>query len=474
MMNWQKLLICNIPRDGGGGPDSNSGGDTQGYSVGDPSDDTSETVGPNDPSPPGDPDAPSQNAFEAAFQGGIPGFSSSPDRAQGFDAQNAVTNAVTNDMAPSTSLGSGLGLGPTSLGSFGFSGATGNSTARGGALTDPADVPGYEGPGKVADTSFGGSLAPDLGHLGPDFSSANSVLADPAVTSLSAERVGALTNVAPTYDQAALTTASQKAIDAALAGLVEAPAAIGVNPATTPTSAPSTIGSTTKSNDVAPSTTPTADSSTTKGPGTSVTGIGLVDGFLSSVMNNPVSAVTNAVVGVVGGPFGLANSISGIMGGPTIGGLVSGAVGTGSGYGNTVTSSSEKGGFSPGNNPGGGPSTPNNFGGGGGNDGGGNDGGGGGGNSGGGITSILEPTAVLPKKTDSPSTFVDYDLAKSPTAAPKYTYPDYGVYSYPDVTAPQGASFSDNYALQFPVIPEYPNLSNTNQGILDAFPVYPR
>jgi hypothetical protein len=102
--------------------------------------------------------------------------------------------------------------------------------------------------------------------------------------------------------------------------------------------------------------------------------------------------------------------------------------------------------------------------------GGGNDSGGGN-SGGGGITSILEPTSVSPKKTDPASTFVDYDLTKSPTVAPKYTYPDYGVYTAPKVTAPQGASFSNNYALQFPVIPKYPNLSNTNQGILDAFPV---
>lgn len=85
----------------------------------------------------------------------------------------------------------------------------------------------------------------------------------------------------------------------------------------------------------------------------------------------------------------------------------------------------------------------------------------------------LAPTTTTPAatKTTPASTFVDYDLTKSPTTAPKYTYPDYGVYTAPKVTAPQGASFSDNYALQFPVIPKYPNLSNTNQGILDAFPV---
>lgn len=355
-------------------------------------------------------------------------FKSTPDKALGFDAQNAA-NALSKDAEFSDIGNLGAQAASSSLGKSGAAQSQANAN----------EVAAQE----IADASDKDKAKAEMQAVSEDKASREAKeMADKA---------------------------SKEAIDRALAGLVEAPAAIGVNPATTPTSAPSTIGSTTKSNDVTPSTTPTADSSTSKGPGTTVTGLSLIDGFLSSVMNNPVSAVTNAVVGVVGGPFGLANSISGIMGGPTIGGLVSGAVGTGSGYGNTVTSSSEKGGFSPGNNPGGGPSTSDNFGGGGG-----NDGGGGGGNSGGGITSILEPTAVLPKKTDPASTFVDYDLAKSPTAAPKYTYPDYGVYSYPDVTAPQGASFSDNYALQFPVIPEYPNLSNTNQGILDAFPVYTR
>ena len=90
------------------------------------------------------------------------------------------------------------------------------------------------------------------------------------------------------------------------------------------------------------------------------------------------------------------------------------------------------------------------------------------GGTGGGITTIPSTTTT---KTTPADTFVTYDLGKKNTPAPVYTYPNYGVYTAPKITAPQGASFSDNYALQFPVIPKYPNLSNTNQGILDAFPV---
>jgi len=188
MMGWQNLLLCNIPRDGGGndagnGPDGGPG-DNQGSAVGDPSNDTQDTVGPNDPSPPDatppdsqDPDAPSPNAKEAAFQGGL----------QGLGFGTSLSNA----------------LGDTSLGSFGLSGVTSNtsapgtSTSFGGAVTDPGSVPGYEGPGNtVADTSFGSSLAPDLGNLGGDLTSgANSVFADPSVTNVAYDRVGALTNV---------------------------------------------------------------------------------------------------------------------------------------------------------------------------------------------------------------------------------------------------------------------------------------
>lgn len=347
MMNWQKLLICNIPRDGGNN-DSSSNGDNQGSAVGDPSDDTSDTVGPNDPA-----NAPSPNAVEAAFQGGIPGLS----------------------------FGSSLSsaLGPTSMGSFGLSGVTSNtsapgtSTPFGGAVTDPGSVPGYEGPGNtVADTSFGGSLAPDLGNLGEDLTSgANSVFADPGVSTVSYDKVGALTNVtaalSPTTTPVSQTTTP-------------------VSPTTTTT----TIGTTTgKSTAVSPST--STPSTSTPSTSTSTSTISsMIDGFLSGL---------------------------------------------------DTTRGSPAGDASGGNNVGG---------------------------TGGGITTIPSTTTT---KTTPADTFVTYDLGKKDTPAPVYTYPNYGVYTAPKITAPQGASFSDNYALQFPVIPKYPNLSNTNQGILDAFPV---
>ena len=130
----------------------------------------------------------------------------------------------------------------------------------------------------------------------------------------------------------------------------------------------STIGNTAAPSGVSPSTStspstsstpssssPTANSSTTKGPGYDVTGISVLDNAITAALNNPVSAATNLGVGLIGGPVGIANSISGLLGGPTIGGAVSSAIGTGSGYGNTSTS---KSGDSSTSNPSGpGPST---------------------------------------------------------------------------------------------------------------------
>jgi len=51
------------------------------------------------------------------------------------------------------------------------------------------------------------------------------------------------------------------------------------------------------------------------------TGIGMLD----NAMNNPGTAAINAGFGLVGGPLGIANSISGLVGGPTLGGMVTGS-----------------------------------------------------------------------------------------------------------------------------------------------------
>jgi hypothetical protein len=144
---------------------------------------------------------------------------------------------------------------------------------------------------------------------------------------------------------------------------------------------------------------------------------------------------------------------------------VSSAIGTGSGYGNTVSSSSGPSTSGP---SGLGPST--------------SDQGPSGGNGSGGIGDLTPTTTASGTSTGSTTTsnasspFVAYDLTKKATPSPATdsTYANY--YTKPvssgiAAIAPQGASFSNNYALQFPLIPKYPNLSNTNQGILDAFPV---
>ena len=65
---------------------------------------------------------------------------------------------------------------------------------------------------------------------------------------------------------------------------------------------------------------PTATSSTTAS-GQTYTGIGPVDSAINSTINNPGAAATNLAVGMT--PLGIPNTISGVLGGPTVGGIVS-------------------------------------------------------------------------------------------------------------------------------------------------------
>jgi len=48
-------------------------------------------------------------------------------------------------------------------------------------------------------------------------------------------------------------------------------------------------------------------------------------GKINEAINNPIATAINTVVGVVAGPIGLANTVSGLFGGPTIGGLATAA-----------------------------------------------------------------------------------------------------------------------------------------------------
>jgi hypothetical protein len=254
-------------------------------------------------------------------------------------------------------------LGNTSMGSFGLNGITseistpGTSTPASGKGMDPGATPGYEGPGTSVQGAVFDGLAPTI-DLGPDFSSANSPLADPGVTSLSYDKVGALTNAAVTYDPASLSTATQKAVDKALAELTEAPAAIGVNPSTTPTStvspstpASSTPASSTPASSSAKSSGPTASSSTTKGKGYDITGFDFIDSKISSMINNPTATIAGLAVSAVNPVAGFANALTGNQIGMLADRAISSMLGTQPGPGNTVTSEE------PGTNPAS-PSTP--------------------------------------------------------------------------------------------------------------------
>lgn len=48
-------------------------------------------------------------------------------------------------------------------------------------------------------------------------------------------------------------------------------------------------------------------------------------GKINEAINNPITTAINTVVGIAAGPVGLANTVSGLFGGPTIGGLATAA-----------------------------------------------------------------------------------------------------------------------------------------------------
>ena len=80
----------------------------------------------------------------------------------------------------------------------------------------------------------------------------------------------------------------------------------------------------------APSVADTSTSSLTVhgSPSTSYTGIAPVDNAINNAVNNPAQTAINLGVGLIPG-LGIANTISGLVGGPTVGGAVTGAFNTG-------------------------------------------------------------------------------------------------------------------------------------------------
>lgn len=59
--------------------------------------------------------------------------------------------------------------------------------------------------------------------------------------------------------------------------------------------------------------------------GLGYTGIGFIDNAIDRAVQNPVATGINAAFGVVAGPLGWANTLSGLMGGPTVGGMATAA-----------------------------------------------------------------------------------------------------------------------------------------------------
>jgi hypothetical protein len=152
MFSWQRLLLCNIPREGGG--------DNQGSSVGEATNDTAATTSPADPSPPdatppdADPDAPSPNAKETAFLGGALNFGAPSVMGSTPNPGSNVANALgRTDFAGFGTNMSGFTTDMAATTTSPFGGATNPSNAVSGSFgfdankADPSSIPGYEGYG---------------------------------------------------------------------------------------------------------------------------------------------------------------------------------------------------------------------------------------------------------------------------------------------------------------------------------------
>jgi hypothetical protein len=136
-----------------------------------------------------------------------------------------------------------------------------------------------------------------------------------------------------------LTMSPEQAKAAELSGQI---AAIGANPATATgftaapaaPSAPSQVAAAPALSPESPTTSltigrdaqPTAMSSTSKSAPT-YTGIDAIDSRIDKALANPGTTLTNAAVGLVPG-VGLVNSISGLLGGPTVGGVLADVAGS--------------------------------------------------------------------------------------------------------------------------------------------------
>jgi hypothetical protein len=356
-------------------------------------------------------------------------FKSTPDKAPGFDVTNALSLANVRD-AISKNIDA-LVEAPATVG---------KSPSQAQAIQDALDrattidrTVSFTPEGEKAKqeaVSLQALEQMNLAEIGKQvansaLTSFSALTSNPTTTAKEAEAASSL----------AAQNAKDQAVANALSGLVEAPAAIGTTPSTSV--APSTPASSTPASSTPASSTPASSTPASSTPAPSTPSISnIVGSFLSNlnpvsaVMNNPVSAVTNAAVGVFGGPFGLANSISGLVGGPTLGGAVSSMLGkentTDSPANNTTNSRSST-------NVGPGPSDPNLSGGG-------NDGGGSSGGSSG--TTPVIPVTTSTSSVESP---IKYDISKflGDVGKTTYTTPASVYTSYPvqqgigSIAAPQ-------------------------------------
>ena len=260
-------------------------------------------------------------------------FNNDKERAPGFDIAN-TRSAIENALAGLIEAPAALAFGPNELQSIGNTKSSSMTVDRDVSLSPEAEKAKQEAIALEA-----------LALMNREEMAKQSAFA--AVTSTP-------TTTTPEEVEAATSKANQAAremaIANALAGLVEAPAAIGVNPSTavspstsTPSATPNSTPSSTTSQ-----TNPTANSSTTKGKGYDITGWDFLDSKISAAINNPTATLAGIGLSVANPALGIANTVAGNPFGMGVDRAVSSVTGTSPGQGNTATSQ----------DPGTSPSTP--------------------------------------------------------------------------------------------------------------------
>ena len=178
------------------------------------------------------------------------------------------------------------------------------------ALDQNANVYGQLGPGPTTSIAAATPSSGPYGTLGMSPEQAQQAELTGQIAAIGAGPNAAGFTAAPGAPSSTQTAPAAPEAPAAPA----APSQVAAAPSLAPESPTTSLT-------ISPSSQPTAMSSTSTQP--SYTGIDAIDSRISNAINNPGTTALNIAVGMAPG-LGIANSLSGLLGGPTVGGALAG------------------------------------------------------------------------------------------------------------------------------------------------------